>query len=611
MIFRKYRSFRTVIEKRKPLIFILTSLLTYFFIWAILDLPLLYHCKSRPFLFDADFIAPFFQYIAGPAEGFASLISQLYYFQWIGALAILSILIVIFLTTRFILHSFGQFFILVPLLPAALGLFLLQNHITVFPLLTFAISLSMVVIFIKCKSFSMIFRFGIYIALSALLSFFVGGSVLLFALICFLHEFFIHKKPWLALGFFVLGAIIHFELCFIFFEPNKIFQYFIGAPLEANSLDFHLIEILWYALFPILILGIVHAKYLQFLKKPFHLSFILAFAFMFVIMVNNRFNRYNYMLLDYYTENCEWEKALEYTQQHSDQSTIMTSYIVNYCLYQSGKLPSDMFDYPQIRNPRVLFMEVEDNEPEVFPHSENLRTDVYYQLGRIDQAERWAHEVLTSQGFQGAALRKLISINVLKNRPKAARTYAGVLQKTITHRAEATKLITQFDNGALLANDKEINNIRLLLPKNDYIGALKWKPKEVLEQQLQEAPNNRMAFEYFMAYLLIEGNIMEFGNNVHKIQEFGYKEIPRAYEEACLVYKLSTGQQPPNLELQVRDETVKRFKSFMKLLQKYDKNRSKAWDVLRPTYGNTFWFYKVFERSGTFRPSNFNATEMK
>jgi hypothetical protein len=262
-----------------------------------------------------------------------------------------------------------------------------------------------------------------------------------------------------------------------------------------------------------------------------------------------------------------------------------------------------MFDYPQFRYGQVLLLQ--DDKLNSFTRVANRRSDVFYHLGRIDQAERWAHEVLTTQGFLGHALSRLVSIHVLKDQPRAARVYAGMMQKTLTHHSQGTDLIAQFEKGELLAADPEINALRPLLPKADHVGT--WTSQDILTQQLLDAPTNRMAFEFLMAYLLIKGDIIGFGQKVSMIEAFGYRELPRAYEEACVCYTLVAKQPPPNLSLKVRDETAIRFARFMEIYKRYESNQREAWEVLKPEFGNTYWFFDLFRRSGSLPPPDFEV----
>lgn len=593
-------------KRKGPLLYLLASCLAYLYVWVILDLPLFHHNGRRPFLLDADFIAPFLRYVAGPVDCLASLVTQLCYYQWLGALTIFLILATIYAATTAILQAFGRPARLVSLLPAALGIFLLQQHITVFPLLSFAFSLCMAAVFVRCNSLPLPLRLAIFTSLSVVTCYVAGGTALLFALVCALNALLLEKKRGLAGLYLVFGALIPYALGTVLFEPNRTLQYFIGAPLEESSSDLHPLKIIWYALCPIAIIGTVHVRYLRtYGVRALRLACILVLVLLCSVMVRNRFYVYNRGALHLYAENGEWQKALDYAQRFPDQATIMTAHIVNHSLYHTGRLPNDMFDYPQFRYGQVLLLG--GDELDVFPRAANRRSDVYYHLGRIDQAERWAHEVLTNQGFLVPALRRLVSINLLNGRPEVARVYAGVMRKTITHRNLGAEILAQLDDGELLAADQEMNAIRPLLPRTDYVG--EWTTRDILTQQLQEAPSNRMAFEYLMAHLLIIGDIMGFGQNVFRAEAFGHRELPRTYEEACLCYTLVTRQSPPNLGLEVREDTAIKFERFMELYRKYGSDRREAWEVLKREFGDTYWFFDLFGRSGSLPPPDFDGKQ--
>ncbi|MBN2340065.1 MAG: hypothetical protein JXX29_16130 [Deltaproteobacteria bacterium] len=596
-------------QKRKGVhraLYIVLPLLAFLYIRVMFDFRQLHHDRRRPFLFDTEFIEPFLRYVAGPVDCLASLITQLYIYPWVGALTLFTLLGIIYFTTRVILRSFGQPPRFVSMLPAVVGLFLLQQHITVFPLASFAFSLSMAAVCTRCKSFPMVFRLVLFLVLSAFTAYIGGGTVLLLAGICALNELINHRQRILATAFIFLGAFIPFALGVFLYEPNRTLQYFIATPLEPSSPELHPFELCWYALIPLTIVATVFANRL---RPLFHRAIqtfcILIFAAICIAMVNHRFYRYRPQAMNYYAENEEWNAALAYANRFPSEATIITAHIVNHALYHTERLPHDMFDYPQFRSGRVLLLG--GNELDSLPHVANRRSDVYYRLGRIDQAERWTHEMLTSQGFLGHALHRLVAINVLKDRPKAARVYAGVMEKTVTHCETAAALIAAFQNGTLERSIQEANRIRPLLPKTDYVG--EWTTRDILFQQLQEAPANRMAFEYLMAQFLITGNLKEFGQNVHRVKEFGYREIPRAYEEACVSYILATGKQPPNLDIKVQQYTIQKFARFQELYRQHHQNRRDAWEALKPEFGNTYWFFDLFGRTGLLSPPDFDTKE--
>ena len=62
---------------------------------------------------------------------------------------------------------------------------------------------------------------------------------------------------------------------------------------------------------------------------------------------------------------------------------------------------------------------------------------------------------------------------------------------------------------------------------------------------------------------------------------------------------LVAGQPPPGLQLQIQEETLAKFERFVELFRKHEKDRGRAWDVLKGEFGNTYWFFDVFGRSAS------------
>jgi hypothetical protein len=115
-----------------------------------------------------------------------------------------------------------------------------------------------------------------------------------------------------------------------------------------------------------------------------------------------------------------------------------------------------------------------------------------------------------------------------------------------------------------------------------------------LKQLLENHPDNRMAFEYYMSSLLLDKNLIAFAANIERIKDFGYKEIPVHYEEALLIYM---GYAKKNVVPQgygIRKVTVQRFKDYAKAYSSRSGTPETAAQYFNKSYGNTYWFYLHF-----------------
>ena len=101
-----------------------------------------------------------------------------------------------------------------------------------------------------------------------------------------------------------------------------------------------------------------------------------------------------------------------------------------------------------------------------------------------------------------------------------------------------------------------------------------------------------MAFEYFMAYCLLEGKLSQFMNHLHLMKYFNYPKMPRHFEEAILVFVRLAGRE--DVGLKVSEETMRKFADFNRIFEKYDRNKMQARAELEKKYKDTYWFYAFY-----------------
>ena len=112
---------------------------------------------------------------------------------------------------------------------------------------------------------------------------------------------------------------------------------------------------------------------------------------------------------------------------------------------------------------------------------------------------------------------------------------------------------------------------------------------------LSSQPDNKKAFEYYMAGLLLTKNVEVAMKNVSKMKEAGYTRIPRFIEEAVLIYYNSTKIYPDLGGLEVSSETQDRFDRYFAAYVTARKNPSTLKEKMEQRFGDTFWFYYHFK----------------
>ena len=231
------------------------------------------------------------------------------------------------------------------------------------------------------------------------------------------------------------------------------------------------------------------------------------------------------------------------------------------------------------------------------------------ELGQVNLAEHWAHEALEDIGDRPDLLKLLFRINVVKGKPQAARVFLGLLAKNPAFRSWADELGRRLDRDATLADDPAISRLRAVKVTTDFPGSHISTPV-LLQQALHSSPTNRMAFEYLMAHYLLSLKPEGILKNLNRLDDFHLAGLPRHLEEALLEYRreiLAQNKSAPEFNLfgrSIRAETVQRYDRFNQVLASYQGDPASARGKLARDFGDTYWFYRLFEET-TARPGGF------
>jgi hypothetical protein len=211
-------------------------------------------------------------------------------------------------------------------------------------------------------------------------------------------------------------------------------------------------------------------------------------------------------------------------------------------------------------------------------------------MGQVNLAEHMAHEALELTGEQPQTLMLLARINILKDRPKAARIFLNALSKIPFHRSQADAALRHMEADPKWSDDTGLNEVRALMVRNDQADSC-LADADLLRQLLQNNPRNRMAYEYMMAHWLLTRQVPMIANNLRALPMLGYTNIPRHYQEAVLLYQARKPDAKIELPLQgIGPETRERFQRYLASRRQLDASPAANREFVQNYYG-TFWFY--------------------
>ncbi|MCP4614515.1 MAG: hypothetical protein GY845_38030 [Planctomycetes bacterium] len=611
-------------------------ILFYLYLWLYVDLRLMYHgagiITNFPVFYKSwTFFLPFLSYPGGPLEYLSAFLSQFFYYSWAGSIVVtmqawlLSVCIDYLLKAAKLARIRWICFIL-PILMLVLYTRYAYYFATTMALLI-AILIACLYIKITLSRTKTLSCLSTFLFLSVILYYLAGGAFLLFAVVCAIYEL-IFRSRWKTSLFYVLSAaVVPYVMGLLIFRVSIIDAFCNSLPFSWKILHYEVrkrqvtIVYLFYLLLPLtlLVFGL-----LQILWKRFHLakgrnkkkhrkkssnlllkifsryrhspklkwaveSLLLLAITGSVVFFSRNENLRTRFKVDYYSYHKMWPELLTSAQHNPEEPFI--AHAVNRALYNVGRLGYDMFSWPQ--NPDYLFLSDKKYKWmywQIF--------DVFIDIGVINIAENALTECLEGIGGRPMVLQRLALINMVKGNLGTAKIYLGQLSKTLFHADWANNYLDLLHTDPGLSTDKYIQHLRSLCLDKDCLTHSLLMEKTLLEL-LARNKQNCMAFEYLMARHMLNKHLGKLVQNLERLHDFGYKELPTHYEEAALIYVYGT-RKPINLSgyppsLQKRQQ----IENFSRLLSSFGRNKKAASKELSKKFHNTYFYYYKFASIGS------------
>lgn len=589
------------ISKPKSIHLIRFLPLLVFFVFSVVYLfgftSYLFYYQEKSTLFLTSF-SHFVEHLNQPG-GFLVYLGELqnafYFYPLIGAILVsVEICLIMFLIHKIIEELNGRSLMVIPILTGA-ALFYLQTHYQYS-------SLNNLGVLIQVLTFYLIIRFlkggKLWIAVLLFpLQYFLFGSFSLLLLV--LVSIFIlsldKQNSWLKLAVLISLSLSFFYLGkeYLFFQTNiKLLFYPYSSQTIGLQVNLFFMLIGFISLLPLL--GFMNIAQLDtysgkkvLLIKLLPYVLILALIVISVPRIDKKNSHYFHVEKLFFEHR--YEEIIEYNREFPS-ANILSNFLNNIALSETGKLTDLFFSFPQSADGGTLFLKWEIV-------SEVLKRGgyFYYNLGMINEAQRWAYEYLVMRGNSPEALKLLIKTELINGNYKMAEKYIAILKQSIFYISEANEF------GELLFNVKAINKHpelgvkKSLKTKQDFF-VISDQPYANLDLILKADSSNRVAMEYKLAGLLIQKDMKGIVAELPRLEKMGYSSIPKNVEEAVVTYKmLKLGKMPKLNHLKIKPETVKRFQAYYQIYQQNSGNKLVAQKALVPKFGDTYWYYVFFK----------------
>jgi len=612
---------------------LLFFVLYYLYLWLVVDLRLIYHgggavTNFPVFYLGWGFFQKFLSYPGGIVEYTIAFFAQFFHIGWAGALvATVQAWLLWQCSGSILMVASGRRVRWVCFIPAIVLLAIYSRYSYPFGIaMGLLAALGFVCLYLGMASKKRPTDLLVFLVLSIILCAIAGGTYLLFVVLCGIYELLFRRRPVLGLTFLLSAPIVAYILSAGVFHVSTIdvFDCFMPRAYKDSKNMLVMVYSL-YLLLPIALVGLWLAGLLRKYRGALGgqpaaetvapeateksgqslLSRFIAWsagetaatfapllailAGMLVACFCHDARIKTIIAVDYYASNEMWRQVLETSARHPSNKFVNHS--VNRALYHTGRLADDMFVYEQ--QPGALMLSAETS---------NLAAwwrvfDTYIDLGHMNMAE---YALLTCMGVYGEqpmVLKRLALVNMVKGKTGAAKVFLGALSRTLFDAGWARGYLEEIERDPNLSTDKEIQRLRSMVPAID--RDFKSLNENIFLDLLDTNKHNRMAFEYLMDFYLLTNQLNKFVGMLDRLDDFDYVRIPRVYEEAILSYSYMTKTKVELHGREISRESRERFENFVKVfIDQYGENRALALNELARDYGDSYFFYSVYGRSG-------------
>ena len=582
----------------------------YLYVWLCVEPRLLYHQQNPIFVATSRFFRESLNHPGGLLEYVSAFLMQGYSYPWAGAALITLIAGLICLATHGVLSRTAgrRVHPLVSLVPLVLLAMLHGRYRhTLFTSLAILTALLSAYLYIRMALRGALPRLGVFLVLSAVLYYAVGGMMVLHAVLCGVFELVRARRPVLGVLCLAGAAVVPLGFAVFSFDVVAVRAVLPLVPTREGVLAspktlfsapvaLHGLLVLFFPAAAALV-GLRRRAPGETLPRALTAAALFLVASVFMVWLTFDDDVKRQLQVDYFAEHDQWERVLERARGLPPRLyDVYVMHDVNLALYHTGRLLDDMFSYPQGGVPGLQLTVAEKT-----PIGYWKFTRFCLEMGRVNIAQHWGHYLMELSGERPEVLKLLARTNILKGRRRAADTFLGALAKHPLHRTWAEDYRRRLDGDPLMSADNGLQHIRTVMVDRQYGygGGRVFTYEALLTQPLQTAPSNRMAFEYLMAYYLLARRPEEVIDRTGRLGDFGYTVLPRHWEEAAAVTMNANRGRNVNLHgHRISDGTQRRLGEFTQDLVRYRRARpgdeGPALETLVTKWGDSYFFYGAF-----------------
>ena len=244
---------------------------------------------------------------------------------------------------------------------------------------------------------------------------------------------------------------------------------------------------------------------------------------------------YELIRLDYLVRNERWDEIVKRAGEHQVKTPFWSN-CVNLALSQKRLLADRMFDFWQSGEEALIMPRTRDLTS-MLPSAET-----FWRLGMVNSAQRYmfdTQESILNARKSGRCTKRIAECMIVNGHYQTAAKQLNLLKKSLFYRSWAKDAEAMMKDEATINNHPVYGRLRQLRYKENFLysyeeldkmfGLLFIRSRETGDRS-QEV--NKMALDYFMAQMLLKGNLQGFQQYMGAVQQYGgYRQMPLGYQD--------------------------------------------------------------------------------
>jgi len=596
---------------------ILLSASLFCHLWLTVNPRLIHHNQTPVFIAGADFLESFLSRPGGPLAYLSLLLAQLLHFPAAGALLITVVTLLICLSGRRVLTATGgggKSGWALCMVPVLLVMLIYSRYgVDLQLLLQIMVALLLTALYGRLPLRRWPVRLGLFLVASAPAYYITGSGYLLLAVMCGILEIITRRSIIPGFIMVLCGLAAPYAYSVYSYKAGLADAYAPLLPVGKKVLIAlappaylrRSLHIAMAAFFPLAAIWSAARRWLARSSADRDIAGtsiwpLAALALVTILAGPVSADRLTRTLIeiDYASRNRQWQRVLTNAERLPvAYNNIYVMHAANKALYHTGRLPYEMFRRPQTTERDSVFLVF------ALPSAQRGRYDklseVFYELGFVNESEHFAHEALERHGPQPQLLKRLAKINVLKGSTLAARTFLSALARQPLHRRWATDYLAKLDADPRIPGDSLLQAARSRMIQLDYtIGSGGYDQQigptlvNALEHKLRAGGQSRATYEYLLAHYLWTRRIDKVVSHLGRLDSFGYEDIPTHWQEAILLHAVMTGRTNPDFHgRRVGKATRDMLQSYGAVIKRLGSDKPALYEALMDTHDRTYFLY--------------------